>query len=136
MSKRSPDIKRAAVTPDKPSAVRESRILQVQVDPPQSITTVILQEAARRAPKKQAEEREGWFARLAKAFMMHPAMAAAAMLVVVLGVTTLVNNRKGDQFAESTAPSSSQVASDRAAGSGIPPIVETTMPLPSHSPSL
>ncbi|MBL9017965.1 MAG: hypothetical protein JNL83_27510 [Myxococcales bacterium] len=94
-------------------AVRESRILQVQVDPPPSITTVILQEAARRAPKQQ-EEREGWFARLAKAFMAHPAMAAAAMLVVVLGVTTLVNNRKGDHFAESTAPSSSQVASERA----------------------
>ena len=58
-------------------AVRESRILKVQVDPPQSITAVILQEAARRAPKKREEEREGWFARLAKAFMAHPAMAAA-----------------------------------------------------------
>lgn len=99
-------------------AVRESRILQVQVDPPQSITAVILQEAARRAPKKKDEEREGWFARLAKSFMAHPAMAAAAMLVVVLGITTIIKTRGNEQFAESTAPATSQVASDRAAGSG------------------
>ena len=101
-------------------AVRESRILQVQLDPPQSITTVILQEAARRAPKKKDEEREGWFARLARGFMAHPAMAAVAMLVVVLGVTTLVNSRKGDQFAEQTAPATSQIADSEksAAGSG------------------
>jgi hypothetical protein len=105
-------------------AVRESRILKVQADPPQSITAVLLQEAARRAPKKkETDEREGWFARLARSFMAHPAMAAAAMLVIVLGVTTIVKNRGNDQFAESTAPTSSQVVSDRAdrgaaAGSG------------------
>ncbi|CAN5817577.1 hypothetical protein BH11MYX3_BH11MYX3_26920 [soil metagenome] len=92
-------------------AVRESRILQVQLDPPQQISALLLQEAARRAPK--SAESEGWFARLARSFMAHPAMAAAAMLVVVLGVTTLVKNRKGDQFAESSAPVASQ-----AVGSG------------------
>ena len=87
-------------------AVRSSRILQVQLDPPQQISARLLQEAARRAPKPV--ESEGWFARLSRSFMAHPAMAAAAMLVVVVGVTTLVKNRKGDQFAESSAPVASQ----------------------------
>lgn len=85
-------------------AVRASRILQVQLDPPQSVSALLLQEAARRAPKP--EKQEGWFARLARSFMMHPAMAAAAMLVVVIGTVTLVQNRKGDQYAE-TAPARS-----------------------------
>lgn len=85
-------------------AVRASRILQVHLDPPQQISALLLQEAARRAPKP--EKQEGWFARLARSFMIHPAMAAAAMLVVVIGTVTLVQNRKGDQFAE-TAPARS-----------------------------
>ena len=89
-------------------AVRSSRILQIQLDPPQSVSALLMQEAARRAPK--GEEREGWFARLARSFMAHPAMAAAAMLVVVVGVATLVQNRKGDHFAESSAPSQSMEA--------------------------
>ena len=87
-------------------AVRSSRILQIQLDPPQSVSALLMQEAARRAPK--LEEREGWFARLARSFMAHPAMAAAAMLVVVVGVATLVQNRKGDHFADSSAPAQSQ----------------------------
>lgn len=89
-------------------AVRESRILQVQLDPPQSVSALLLQEAARRAPKPA--QQEGWFARLSRSFMAHPAMAAAAMLVVVVGVATLVNNRKGDQFVESSAPAVSNSA--------------------------
>jgi hypothetical protein len=84
-------------------AVRESRILQVQLDPPQSISALLLQEAARRAPKKPAEE--GWFQRFVRSFMAHPALAAAAMLVVVIGFATVISTRKGDQFTESTAPS-------------------------------
>ncbi len=86
-------------------AVRASRILQVQLDPPQSVSALLLQEAARRAPKPV--QQEGWFARLARSFMAHPAMAAAAMLVVVIGVATLVQNRKGDHFSESSAPAES-----------------------------
>lgn len=107
-------------------AVRESRILQVQHEPPQSVSALLMQEAARRAPKAQ-EEQAGWFQRFMRSFMMHPAMAAAAMLVLVVGVATIVTNRKGDHFAESTAPASQPVTqsepgmlagSSAAAGSG------------------
>jgi len=87
--------------------VRESRLLQVQLEPPPSVSALLMKEAARCAPKP--EVREGWFARFVRTFAAHPAMAAAAMLVVVLGVGILVTKRKAD-FAESTAPATSEVA--------------------------
>jgi hypothetical protein len=69
-------------------AVRESRIFAVQAEPPQPISALLLQEAARRAPRvrPQTDEKESWFARFVNSFARHPAMAAAAMLVLVLGV--------------------------------------------------
>lgn len=82
--------------------VRESRLLQVQLEPPQSVSVLLMKEATRCAPKPEVAE--GWFARFVRSFAAHPAMAAAAMLVLILGVATLVTKRKGDQFAESTAP--------------------------------
>ncbi|MDB4960773.1 MAG: hypothetical protein JWP01_772 [Myxococcales bacterium] len=89
--------------------VRDSRILQVQLEPPQSVSAMLMQEAARRAPKglRDPEQQESWFARFVRSFMAHPAMAAAAMLVIVVGVATMVTREKGDHFADSTAPSMS-----------------------------
>jgi len=90
----------------------DSRLFAVQLDPPQAVSALLLQEAHRRAPKavKPTEEREGWFARFAKNFMAHPAMAAAAMLVLVMGGAGIVWMKKGDsQFAEQN------VSQDRAA---------------------
>lgn len=85
--------------------VRDSRILQVQAEPPQSVTALLMQEAARRAPRKAEDAREGWFARFVQSFLAHPAMAAAAMLVVVLGVAVMVTSRQGDHFASSETTS-------------------------------
>jgi hypothetical protein len=87
-------------------AVRESRIFQVQLDPPQSVSALLLQEAARRAPRRApvSEHREGWFQRFVHSFMAHPAMAAAAMLVLVVGVAGTMYLRHGDQFADREAP--------------------------------
>ena len=53
-----------------------------------------------------------------RSFMAHPAMAAAAMLVVVIGFATMITTRKGDQFAESTAPAVSNETSRLAAPQG------------------
>src|SRR5689334_5340832 len=78
-------------------AVRASRIFAVQAEPPQSVSALLLQEAARRAPRESAGE--GWFARLRRSFLMSPAMAAAAMLVLVLGVAGTLYLRQGDHFA-------------------------------------
>lgn len=80
--------------------VRESRILQVQFDPPQSISALLMQEAARRAPKPRDEQ--SWFQRFMRSFMAHPAMAAAAMLVLIIGVAGTVYMRQGDHFANQT----------------------------------
>src|SRR6185436_3423700 len=87
-------------------AVRKSRIFELQLDPPQAVSALLLQEAHRRAPKQVVvSEREGWFARFARSFMAHPAMAAAAMLVLVVGVAGTVFLKKGHQLAEKTVPS-------------------------------
>ncbi|HEU0029787.1 MAG TPA: hypothetical protein VFQ53_04075 [Kofleriaceae bacterium] len=117
------------------NAVRESRILQVQVEPPQSISALLLQEAARRAPKPtpakaRDEEREGWFARFVRSFAAHPAMAAAAMLVLVLGVAGTVYLKKGDTFSEQhAAPTLGNGSSVNA------PAAQTATP-PAAEPSL
>jgi hypothetical protein len=80
---------------------RDSRILTVQLEPPQSVSALLLQEAARRAPKREVA---GWFHRFTRSFMLHPAMAAAAMLVLVVGVAGTLYVRSGDQFSGATAP--------------------------------
>jgi hypothetical protein len=87
------------------ATVRESRILTVQLEPPQSVSALLLQEAARRAPKPERTV-AGWFHRFTRSFMLHPAMAAAAMLVLVVGVAGTLYVRGSNQFAETTAPSS------------------------------
>src|SRR5215210_955059 len=85
-------------------AVRESRIFELQVDPPQAVSALLLQEAHRRAPKRvvaREEDKESWFFRFTKMFLAHPAMAAAAMLVLVVGVASMIYVKKGsDQFAD------------------------------------
>src|SRR5687767_7136778 len=75
-------------------SVLDSRIFAVQVEPPQAVSALLLQEAHRRAPRRapvaDAEQKEGWFYRFTRSFMAHPAMAAAAMLVLVLGGAGIV----------------------------------------------
>jgi hypothetical protein len=95
-------------------AVHDSRMLAVQLEPPPSVSAILLREAARCAPAPARAE--GWFARFTHAFMAHPAMAAAAMFVLVVGVSGTLYIRGDDQFAEprvaSPAPmTSSAVAS-------------------------
>lgn len=96
-------------------SVKASRIFELQTEPPQAISAVLLQEAARRAPRRAAAgsdgERESWFHRFVRSFAAHPAMAAAAMLVVVVGVAGTLYMKNGDQFAEKTA-APEQVATD------------------------
>jgi len=79
--------------------IAESRFFAVQLEPPQAISAILLQEAHRRAPRRAVaapDASEGWFARFARNFMAHPAMAAAAMLVLVLGGAGILGMRRGD----------------------------------------
>ena len=88
--------------------VATSRIFELQLDPPQALSAILLQEAARRAPKLVVENRtsESWFQRFVRSFIAHPAMAAAATLVLVVGVSSMIYLKKGaPQIAE---PSVSQ----------------------------
>ncbi len=97
-------------------AVRDSRIFQVQLDPPQAVSALLLQEAARRAPARAVQanadraDRESWFQRFVRSFVSHPAMAAAAMLVLVVGVAGTLYMRGDAKFAEQTAERASDTA--------------------------
>jgi hypothetical protein len=97
------------------AAVRESRIFELQHEPPQAVSALLLQEAHRRAPRRVAvdsgEEQESWFFRFTRVFMAHPAMAAAAMLVLVVGVFGVVQINRGQapQFAEKTYSPATQM---------------------------
>ena len=100
-------------------AVRESRFLQLQFEPPQAVSALLLQEAARRAPKATPEQKEGWFARFVRSFAAHPAMAAAAMLVVVVGVATIAT-RRGGEFAKATQSSTETAREEGLSEGGAP----------------
>ncbi len=98
-------------------ALHESRILAFHYEPPQAISALLIQEASRRAPKKAPPEGEGWFARFVRSFVQHPAMAAAAMIVVVVGAASLVSRNSDSQFAdtppvETTAKQPAAVAAE------------------------
>src|SRR6185295_7359381 len=95
------------------AAVRDSRILAFQFDPPQAISALLLQEASRRAPRAVTDRGEGatWFQRFVHSFMAHPAMAAAATLVLVISVAGGLYLRGTDQMAR---PEASSVVFDRA----------------------
>ena len=79
-------------------AVRGSRLLAFQAEPPQAISALLLREASRRAPRPQRET-TGWFQRFTRSFMAHPAMAAAATVVLVASVAGTFYLRGEDQLA-------------------------------------
>jgi hypothetical protein len=117
-------------------AVHDSRIFAVQLEPAQHVSALLLQEAHRRAPRRAVADdgqpaRDGWFYRFARSFMAHPAMAAAAMLVLVLGGAGIVYMKKGDQFVE-YQPSSS--VTDNTAGGA--PAAEAPSDEPKPEPAL
>jgi hypothetical protein len=115
------------------AAVRESRIFDHQAEPPQAVSALLLQEAARRAPKRSlVEEKESWFARFTRVFIAHPAWAAATMLVLVVGVAGTLYVKKGDQFADqsiSQHAASSQLEEERSAPLGGAPAPAAEMAL-------
>ncbi len=103
------------------ATIRTSGFSTLQLDPPQAISAMLLQEAARRAPKlvRAKDDNEvGWFTRLVRSFASHPAMAAAAMLVMVAGVGGLLYMKNANPMAEPTAADQVPAATMIAAGSG------------------
>lgn len=93
------------------AAVRESRIFEDQVEPAQALSAMLLQEAHRRAPRAAAEPTEGWLSRFMRMFVTHPAMAAAATLVVVVGVAGAVYMRQGKL--DTADPAAERVAMEK-----------------------
>jgi hypothetical protein len=73
----------------------DARFFELWFEPRPAVSALLVQEAARRAPRSEATG-EGWFARFTRSVLSHPAMAAAAMLVVVVGVAGTLYMKKGD----------------------------------------
>jgi anti-sigma factor RsiW len=113
-------------------AVRSSRVMTVQVEPPQKISALLIQEAARRLPRAEP----GWFSRLMRMLMTHPAMAVAAMFVIIIGVAGTLHVRRSAELAEepSTSAMSSEAAgeatgaSSRSEGVATPPASPAAAP--------
>ncbi len=115
------------------TAVRESRLLAEQVDPPHSISALLMQEAARRAPKQRSES-EGWFARFVRSFAAHPAMAAAATLVFVVAVGGTLYMRNGKQLAEDRVSAREMAAPQMSAPADQSEMRVTTAPAVAQAP--
>jgi hypothetical protein len=79
------------------SRVRDQLATMPQVEPAPAISTLILQEAARRAPRKGAQEKSGgvlaWLSGLLQPIARHPALAGAMALVLVGGAAGVLYNR-------------------------------------------
>jgi anti-sigma factor RsiW len=93
-----------------------------EAEPSQAVTARLLHEAAKRAPRPAQEEESGgllsWFAGLFRPLVAHPGWAAAASLIMVLGVagylklTGKVDERSQDNPA-ATAAAEERVESPR-----------------------
>jgi hypothetical protein len=108
-------------------AMADARFFELWFDPPPSVSALLVQEAARRAPRSEVTG-DSWFARFARSFMRHPAMAAAAMLVVVVGVAGTLYMKKGDLAAPSSTmhdEASSTVAAGSPPASTVAPMAPT-----------
>jgi hypothetical protein len=97
-------------------AVRGSAVL-TPVEPPQAISALLLQEAARRSRPRSVMEHSGLWSRLARwcgIALAHPGLAAAMMAVVVFGVFGTMALRGKDRVAESTIAPRSAAATPEA----------------------
>jgi hypothetical protein len=117
-------------------AIRTSAALAL-VEPPQAISALILQEAARRAPRQPrvgARSSEGgWVMRWASVLFAHPGWAAATMAVLVLGVFGTMALRGPHGVVDSTvATEGPALSEDRAAGSASGPASATPIVTPAN----
>ncbi len=115
------------------SAVRESRFLTVQLEPPQAISALLLQEATRGSKSavnaREPVAQDGWFTRFVRSFAAHPAIGAAAMLVLVVGVAGTMYVRNGGH---SVAEQTTSTFGDHGVAAGAAPAMEpatTTAPI-------
>src|SRR5262249_13142161 len=107
--------------------------LAFQFEPPQAISALLLQEASRRAPRAATDRGEAatWFQRFVRSFTAHPAMAAAATLVLVITAAGTLYLRGANQLAR---PEMAVI--DRAPASSVPTgTAPASAPVAAHGPA-
>lgn len=124
--------------------IRGSAVMARPIEPPPGVSALLLQEAARRAPKRVADgEPRGWLAKFFSSFVAHPALASVASLVLVVGVAgTLYLKSGGEPLAEkeivqapAASPSSESKLSRSPPSAAEPSAAEASTPAPSRSRS-
>ncbi|HET9622845.1 MAG TPA: hypothetical protein VFP84_15835, partial [Kofleriaceae bacterium] len=90
------------------AAVRASGLRRLMFEPPQAVSALLVQEAARRAPRTRATE--SWFQRFVRSLTAHPALAAAMTIVVVAGVASTLYVKRADKFGEASPADEERVA--------------------------
>ncbi len=102
------------------AVVRSGGLTQGFIEPPQAVSALLLQEAARKAPKKSlvsnASETPNWFIRFVRSIAVHPGLAAAASLALVAGIAGVLFTR-GQGAVQDTAPARSAVTTTEHAAS-------------------
>jgi hypothetical protein len=105
------------------AVVRSGGLPQCFVEPPQAVSALLLQEASRKAPKKSLlspseSKQTGWFARFVRSFATHPALAAAASLVLVAGIGGVLYMRGSATVEPTMAPTAATTEQSPVASNG------------------
>ncbi|MCG8422426.1 MAG: zf-HC2 domain-containing protein [Proteobacteria bacterium] len=108
-------------------------------EPPPSLSAILLHEAARHAPRADANDRQaGPWSRLLALFqpmLAHPAATAIATLVLVAGVAGTLFFRGVDKAEEPHNAQGERVHAEKKAASSAPAAVDRRPPTPSDTPA-
>lgn len=120
------------------SATRTAARALEPIEPPAAMTQLLLREAARRAPAAEAKD-EGliaWLVGLMVPIFTHPAMATAACVVLVAGVTGVLYLKNGSDLVATPAPAAGDVEVVVAEpAKSAPAAAEASAPSPEPEPS-
>lgn len=111
--------------------LRDAEVARAMVEPPAGVSALLLQEAARRAPRAAGAGGGllGFLAGLLRPVMAHPALSAAAALVLTAGAAGALYLRGADKMARPELPAMAQT--ERAADL---PAAEPALAQPAQDP--
>lgn len=107
-------------------------------EPANAISARLIQEAARRAPAPRAAAGGGWLGFLGGLFRpiaAHPALSAAAAMLIVVGAGSLMMRHKSLEVAQPAAPPPAQLTAKAEATAAVAPAPTVAAPAPAAGSS-
>lgn len=111
----------------------DARAFLGAAEPPNAISARLIQEAARRAPAPRAAAGGGWLGFLGGLFRpiaAHPALSAAAAMLIVVGAGSLMMRHKSLEVAQPAAPPAPQLTARAEATAAVAPTPAPIAPPP------